>query len=156
MRPGRWATVVLVVACVGALAACMAAPRGNLTVIRDRPGDALSVTVVDETGWVSELAIVDPTEPFGRPSFGVENGKGRDDVLIVRWVGGRCRAPAVDTVITITRRGDRVGLTLQEKWSLQACSNDMGVFRQAELHLDQPLPAGKVDAEYLLDPNRNG
>jgi hypothetical protein len=134
----------------------MAASPGRLTVIRDRSGDSLSVTVVDETGWVRELAIVTPTEPFGKPSFRVENGEGRDDVLVVRWVGGRCHAPPVDTVITLTPRGDRVGLTLVERWTLQACTNDMGVFREVELYLDQPLPADNVDAEHLQDPKRNG
>jgi hypothetical protein len=145
----RSTAVALVVACATTVAACGELPRPNLTALRQQPRDALSVTVVDETGWVQELAIEDPSD-FDS-NFRVVNAEASNEVLIVRWIGGLCADPPVDAVIGLTPRGDRVSLTLLERRTLQSCMNGVGIGRQVELRLDRPLPAVIIDAEHLFD-----
>jgi hypothetical protein len=142
--------IVLVLTCAAMVLACGEQPRPNLTALRQLPGDALSVTVVDGTGWVRELAIEDPSEPF-RFQFQVENPDGREDVLVVHWIGAKCPDPPVEAIITLAPRADGVSLTVLEPWTLQGCHNAMGVSRQVELHLERSLPAARIDAEQQID-----
>jgi hypothetical protein len=134
-----------------ALAACTTSPP-NLSGLSVRPDDSLQVTIVDETGRVAEMSIIDPVRPPFDAARVVTNLDGRDDVLVVRWIGGRCASPPVDARITLTPRADRVSLTVMEKWTLQGCTNAVGVMREVDLRLDRPLRADQVDAEHIMDP----
>jgi hypothetical protein len=113
----------------------------QITIPAHQDVPALPVTVVDDAGVVVEAATADIPEGFlGETS--VEPVAGRDDAVVLAWMGGECDDRAI---IKIQPAGNRYRATAESPSSAMGCSA-VGVFRAVLLSLNKPVAAEAFDA----------
>ena len=128
----RWLAVMVLVLVA---ASCMLPARRLETRIEaNGPIAGLSVVVEDHTGLVLSVAPAVPQRD------GIENLRGRPDVLVVTWLGGMCDQ---STTFVLRQVGDGfevAGQTLQDPGPCRLS----GVTRSIGIHLAVPVAARTV------------
>ena len=121
------------------LAGCsLFAPSGIQVTIPAGSGTrALPVTVVDHAGIVAGAGPAQAAAPQDWSRGEVQAVAGRDDAVLVTWVGGSCDDRAI---ITIDADGDRYTVVVESRSSAMGC-NAMGIFRSVFLTLSRPTRA---------------
>ena len=119
------------------LAGCsLIPPPAGIQITIPATGDvhALPVTIVDHA------AIVRDAEPADIPNdipweTAVHAVPGRDDAILLTWMGGDCDDRAI---VTIDQNGARYDMTVKAQSSAMGCSA-IGVFRAVRLTLTEPV-----------------
>ena len=130
--PGLLLSAVLLAGC-----SMLPPPAGiQLTIPATSEVRALPVTVVDIVGIIREAT---PTT-LGIPAD-LSTGTtvlavaGRDDAVVVAWLGGACDDRAI---VTVGEVGDRYQATVESRSSAMGCSA-AGIFRAVLMSLTRPL-----------------
>jgi len=123
---------------VGLLAGCslLPPPAGMQVTIPAMPEvSALPVTIVDHAGIVREAA---PGEgPNDISTTTIRAVPGRDDAVMLTWMGRDCVDRAI---VTIDPIADRYRVTVDEQSSASSCSA-VGILRTLVLQLTEPVGA---------------
>jgi hypothetical protein len=122
------------------LAACslLPPPAGiQVTIPATLDVRALPVTVVDHAGIVREAGPADRLDVVETDAI-VQAIPGREDAVLLTWMGGACDDRAI---VTIDRDGDRFTVAVDTQSSATACSA-VGIFRTLMLTLIEPVGAG--------------
>ncbi len=121
------------------LASCSVfAPSGiQITIPAGNGTRALPVTVVDRAGIVAgaDPALAAAPQDWSRGE--VQVVPGRDDAVVVAWVGGSCDDRAI---ITVDPDGVRYMVTVESQTSAMGC-DAVGIFRRVVLTLTKPTGA---------------
>lgn len=142
MRGPAVALVVLLVALAGCSLLPPLPPEGiQLTIPARQDVRALPVTVVDRAGIVREATPAEIPARFTGATT-VQAVDGRDDAVVLAWMGGTCDDRAV---VTVEKAGDRYRVAVESRSSAMAC-NAAGVFRAVSLTLTQPVGSDAFDA----------
>jgi hypothetical protein len=142
------AAAVLVALIAVALAGCslLPPPAGiQLTIPATGEVRALPVTVVDHAGIVRDAAPGElPDEGPGGvgPGTSVQAVPGRDDAVLVTWVGGSCDDRAI---VAIDETGGRYAVTVRTESSATGC-DAAGRFRAVLLSLVGPVAPDAFEA----------
>ncbi len=121
------------------LAGCSLFPPSGIqvTIPAGNGTRALPVTVVDHAGIVAGAAPAQAAAPADWSRGEVQAVPGRNDAVLVAWVGGSCDDRAI---ITVDPDGDRYTVAVESQTSAMAC-NAAGVFRSVVLTLTKPTGA---------------
>jgi hypothetical protein len=123
---------VLVAAC-----SLLPPPAGIQVTIPAAPGvQALPVTVVDHVGIVRNAAPADRPDDLDTRAV-VRAIPGREDAVLLTWIGGDCDDRAI---VTIDPDGDRFKVTVEARSSATACSA-VGIIRTLMITLTRPVGA---------------
>jgi hypothetical protein len=137
-----WSLGVAVAAVLLAGCSLLPPPAGiQLTIPAGEEVRALPVTVVDNAGVISEATPVENPVGFSGQTT-VQALDGRDDAVVLAWMGGACDDRAI---ITIEQTGDRYRATVESQSSAISCSA-VGVSRAVLLSLNQPVGPDAFDA----------
>lgn len=147
MRVPAAAVLVGLIAVVLAGCSLLPPPAGiQLTIPATGEVRALPVTVVDHAGIVRDAAPGElPDKVVAGPGTweaSVQAVAGRDDAVLVTWVGGSCDDRAI---VTIDETGGRYAVTVRTESSATEC-DAAGRFRAVLLSLVGPVAPDAFEA----------